>query len=228
MPCLEVVEGNKRGRVFVLDRVRSYVIGRLPLAEIHIDDHGVSRRHVRLTRRADGSIEAADMRSTNGLFVNGERHERVVLDDGDLLSLGPDAALRLRWRIPPDPDAEPSTPSERSAVERVAAEPTAEEPVGVTGLAAGPGPIQVAEAESERTLPGRPRVLEQPLSARQLEVARLVAQGLTNAAIGEQLGISTRTVTTHLDHIYSRLSINSRAALTHWLIDLGLAPPPPE
>ncbi len=61
-----------------------------------------------------------------------------------------------------------------------------------------------------------------PLSPRQLEVARLVCRGLTNATIGEALGISTRTVTSHLDHIYSRLDIGSRAELASYLAKRGL------
>jgi DNA-binding NarL/FixJ family response regulator len=44
-------------------------------------------------------------------------------------------------------------------------------------------------------------------------VALLVAEGLTNAEIAERLTVSVRTVTSHLDHIYGRLGINSRAAL---------------
>ena len=51
------------------------------------------------------------------------------------------------------------------------------------------------------------------LSARELEVAELVAQGLTNVEIGQRLGISRRTVATHLEHAYSRLGIHSRAEL---------------
>lgn len=56
------------------------------------------------------------------------------------------------------------------------------------------------------------------LSARQLEVAELVAQGLTNAVIAERLEISPRTVSSHLDHIYDRLGLRSRAALASWLV----------
>lgn len=51
------------------------------------------------------------------------------------------------------------------------------------------------------------------LSARELEVADLVAQGLTNAEIGRRLGIGRRTVATHLEHAYERLGIHSRAEL---------------
>ncbi len=60
------------------------------------------------------------------------------------------------------------------------------------------------------------------LSERQLEVARLVAGGMTNIDIAQRLGISPRTVASHLDHIYSRLEIRSRAALTRWLAEAGL------
>lgn len=58
--------------------------------------------------------------------------------------------------------------------------------------------------------PSRP---DGPLSRRELEVALLVAEGLTNAEIAERLTVSVRTVTSHLDHIYTRLGINSRVAL---------------
>ena len=60
------------------------------------------------------------------------------------------------------------------------------------------------------------------LSARQLEVARLVARGLTNDEVATTLGISPKTIKSHLDQIYRRLDIGSRAALTRWLADAGL------
>ena len=210
MPCIEVLEGRKRGKVFPLERTRAYVIGRLPGAEIHIDDPGVSRRHVKLTRRPDGSIDVADMRSTNGLVVNGQKLERVVLHDGDVMSLGPDAVLRLSYRSPDELDA-----------------PIIHEPEPGASAA-------VIDARVEKTLSGdeatamsphRAKAGDLPLSARQLEVSRLVANGLTNAAIAETLGISPRTVTSHLDHIYGRLGIGSRAALTRWIVERGLIDP---
>ncbi|MCP3989452.1 MAG: helix-turn-helix transcriptional regulator, partial [Actinomycetia bacterium] len=51
------------------------------------------------------------------------------------------------------------------------------------------------------------------LTAREREVAREVADGLTNREIAERLFISIRTVTSHLDHIYTKLGIGSRAEL---------------
>ena len=57
------------------------------------------------------------------------------------------------------------------------------------------------------------------LSVREEEVARLVAQGLSNAEVGERLFISTRTVGAHLQHIYRRLELPSRAALIRYVLE---------
>lgn len=61
------------------------------------------------------------------------------------------------------------------------------------------------------------------LSDREREVALLVAQGLRSAEISTRMHISTRTVNTHLEHIYERLGIRSRPALARLaaLADLG-------
>ena len=63
--------------------------------------------------------------------------------------------------------------------------------------------------------------LSKVLTARELEVARLVAQGLTNGQIGGQLHISPRTVATHLANIFERLGIHSRAALANYVARFG-------
>jgi DNA-binding NarL/FixJ family response regulator len=48
------------------------------------------------------------------------------------------------------------------------------------------------------------------LSERELEVLRLAAQGLTNRAIGYELGISERTVHSHLMNVFTKLHVSSR------------------
>jgi DNA-binding NarL/FixJ family response regulator len=50
----------------------------------------------------------------------------------------------------------------------------------------------------------------EPLTARELEVLRHAARGLTNREIGHQLEISHRTVQGHLANIYGKLGVNSR------------------
>jgi DNA-binding CsgD family transcriptional regulator len=55
-----------------------------------------------------------------------------------------------------------------------------------------------------------------PLTSREMEVAELVSEGLTNREIAGRLYISIRTVTSHLDHIYTKLGLSSRVALVDW------------
>jgi len=50
------------------------------------------------------------------------------------------------------------------------------------------------------------------LSHREVEVLRLVAEGLTDAEVAERLFISRRTVTSHMTSIYNKLGVNTRAA----------------
>jgi DNA-binding CsgD family transcriptional regulator len=71
----------------------------------------------------------------------------------------------------------------------------------------------------------RTRPSATPLSPRELEIVLLVADDMTNVEIAERLIISPRTVTTHLDRIYTRLGINSRTALVRYAIEAGLLPP---
>jgi DNA-binding NarL/FixJ family response regulator len=55
------------------------------------------------------------------------------------------------------------------------------------------------------------------LSAREQEIAGLVAEGLSNREIAERLVISKRTVDAHVEHIFSKLGISSRVRLATWL-----------
>jgi DNA-binding NarL/FixJ family response regulator len=57
------------------------------------------------------------------------------------------------------------------------------------------------------------------LSARELEVLRLLAQGLTDAQIAEQLVLSLHTIHAHLRTIYSKLAVTSRSAATRYAFE---------
>lgn len=56
-----------------------------------------------------------------------------------------------------------------------------------------------------------------PLTRRELEVAELVARGMTNRQIATALVISVRTAEKHLDHILSKLNLANRAQLAAWV-----------
>jgi predicted ATPase/DNA-binding CsgD family transcriptional regulator len=57
------------------------------------------------------------------------------------------------------------------------------------------------------------------LTPREMDVLRLVAQGLTDAEIAERLDISYRTVSTHLTSIYNKLGINSRVTAVRFAVE---------
>jgi predicted ATPase/DNA-binding CsgD family transcriptional regulator len=57
------------------------------------------------------------------------------------------------------------------------------------------------------------------LTNRELEIAALVANGMSNREIGSSLFISKRTVDAHVEHIFGKLGISSRVQLTVWLRD---------
>ena len=64
------------------------------------------------------------------------------------------------------------------------------------------------------------------LSGRETEVLALVAQGLTNAEIGQRLSIAEATVKTHLIRLFGKLGVNDRTAAVTSAIALGVIPAP--
>jgi len=90
--------------------------------------------------------------------------------------------------------------------------------------------LRAAAESTLRLLPGAnakhlqavPLIQGSPLSPRQLEVADLVAAGLSNRQIGERLVVTERTVETHLERIFARLEIQSRAQLARWVTEQEL------
>jgi len=86
-------------------------------------------------------------------------------------------------------------------------------------------PEQVLAAEDQPLLP-TPTPPTKPataypdvLTVREVEVLRLLAQGLTDAQIAEQLVLSLHTVHAHLRTIYSKLSVTSRSAATRYAFE---------
>jgi DNA-binding NarL/FixJ family response regulator len=63
------------------------------------------------------------------------------------------------------------------------------------------------------------------LSKRELAVAALVAEGLSNKQIAAGLFVSKRTVETHIQHIFSKLGVESRASIAAWAVGQRLVTP---
>lgn len=61
-----------------------------------------------------------------------------------------------------------------------------------------------------------------PLTTRELQVARLVAQKMTNTQIAEKLDRSVRTVESHLWRSYRKTGTSNRIELVSWLTEKGI------
>ncbi|HJS18615.1 MAG TPA: LuxR C-terminal-related transcriptional regulator [Anaerolineales bacterium] len=68
----------------------------------------------------------------------------------------------------------------------------------------------------------------EPLTGRELEVLRLLAQDLSNPQIAERLVVSRRTVEAHLRSIYEKLGVKSRDAATRYAVEHRLLEQPPQ
>jgi DNA-binding CsgD family transcriptional regulator/tetratricopeptide (TPR) repeat protein len=91
----------------------------------------------------------------------------------------------------------------------------------------GSAPLRARADELARIGRGRGSVEEpwRPLTAREFEVARLIAEGLTNAEIADQLVIAPKTASAHVEHILAKLGVTRRAEIAAWAATIsGRAP----
>ena len=85
--------------------------------------------------------------------------------------------------------------------------------------AAGLAPQHVSAAAFRMVaLPSAPAHAWYTLTARQREVARLAAEGLTDKEIALACAASRRTVERHLVHIRAKLLVRNRAQLAAWVV----------
>jgi pimeloyl-ACP methyl ester carboxylesterase/DNA-binding CsgD family transcriptional regulator len=83
-----------------------------------------------------------------------------------------------------------------------------------------PGALPAASTEIEARPPGAPEPCV--LTARELEVLRLIANGRTNSEIAMELVLSIRTVARHITNIYGKIGARGRADATAYAIRRGL------
>jgi DNA-binding CsgD family transcriptional regulator len=63
-----------------------------------------------------------------------------------------------------------------------------------------------------------------PLTVREFEVARLIAEGMTNAEIAEALDIAPKTASSHVEHILAKLGVTRRAEIAAWTATVTRTP----
>ena len=80
-----------------------------------------------------------------------------------------------------------------------------------------PRPAAVADGDQE---PWR------PLTVREFEVARLIAEGMTNAQIAAELSVSPKTVSAHVEHILAKLGVARRTEVAAWAAGIRPGEPP--
>jgi pSer/pThr/pTyr-binding forkhead associated (FHA) protein/DNA-binding CsgD family transcriptional regulator len=177
------------------DDVELIRIGRAGDNDVVLDDTLVSRYHAELRRDSGGRWELRDAGSANGVFVGGQRVERIGIDDpvrvevGEhLLHVAPDARGGVR-------------------VEVVARGHTMRVPATTAPNAVDPD----AGDEDAKVTP------------RERELLALVAGGATDQQIADELFISIRTVRSHLDRIQEKTGMRRRADLTRLALGLGIA-----
>jgi len=80
-----------------------------------------------------------------------------------------------------------------------------------------PEPLPSANPANPAVTP--PPAYPNDLTEREVQVLRLVAQGLTNAQIANRLVVSPHTVHTHVKAIHSKLGVTSRSAATRFAVE---------
>ena len=82
-------------------------------------------------------------------------------------------------------------------------------------------PVEEAITEALRSNPGPER--SHNLSSREVEVLRLLTIGKTDVEIAQTLYIARRTAATHVEHIYTKINVSSRAEAAAWAVRQNLA-----
>lgn len=101
---------------------------------------------------------------------------------------------------------------------RLPAPPPAEPPPAESGPASATGPPPAAPTGPRPGPESGPPGFDAPegLTRREVDVVRLVSDGLSNQQIARRLVVSEATVKTHLNHVLSKLDVDGRAGLVAW------------
>ncbi|HEY3447702.1 MAG TPA: FHA domain-containing protein [Myxococcales bacterium] len=85
-PVLRGLAGPFQGQSFQLDRAK-LTVGRVPPADIMLEDDSVSRRHAEIVKTGQ-KFSVRDLGSANGTFLNGDRVSEAPIEPGDVVRFG--------------------------------------------------------------------------------------------------------------------------------------------
>ena len=206
-----------------------------PLKIVLADDHQVVRRGLRLLLEAEDDLVVVRESGTLAETIRDTRAHRpdvLVLD----LNLGDESSLGEIPRIlelSPDTAIVVLTMQREPAYARAALQEGAKGFVlkdaagedlvtAVRSAAAGRVYLDPEMGGALAAAPPEPDGPPDGLTPREAEVLRLLALGHTNAEIGGQLFLSTRTVETHRAHIQQKTSRTTRSELVRYALDHGM------
>ena len=199
-----------------------------------VDDHAVVRRGLTelLDNEADMEVVGAAADGEEAVAMASSLGPDVVLMDLSMPEVdGVDATRRILTQQPGLPIVIVTSFSERdrilAAIDAGAvgyllkdAEPD-ELLRGVRAAAAGDSPFSPKAARALLNLGGQRKAAED-LTPREREVLGLLSSGLTNKVIARRLGISEKTVKTHLTSVFSRIGVSDRTQAALWAQRNGL------
>jgi DNA-binding NarL/FixJ family response regulator len=207
-----------------------------------VDDHDLFRTGLASLLAMQGDIEVVAQASGGrmGVRLAEELRPDVVLMDLRMPDLeGPEATREILERDPSARVLVLTVASDDSDVEAALeagacgfmAKDTPVDGVAVAVRAAAQGVAWLSPRAAELVLgrvrqrPSEPEAeaeLEEQLSARELDVLRLIARGMENAEIAEALNISPRTAKNHVSNILAKLGLPSRVQAAIYAVRRGL------
>ena len=207
-----------------------------PIRILLLDDHPVVTEGLRLLLDRQDDLEVVATAATLERAVAASTSPDVVIADLVLgIDRGAEVVHTIRQRFPHskvlvlsmvDAPTEVQSVLEAGAHGYMVKEAAAADLVdAVRRVAAGEAYLQpsvgmaLAKARQQH---GAPPTADVALSEREIDVARLLALGHTNAEIGELLSLSPRTVESHRAHVLEKLGVRTRAELVRRAVALGL------
>lgn len=208
-----------------------------PLDVVLVDDHPIFRSGLRAVLEGAGHrvlAEAADGRegvdAVQQLVTDGQRPDVVLMDLRMPGTDGVAATRLLSAAADPIPVLVLTTYDTDSAILRAIEAgatgyllkdaPAPQLLAGLTDAAAGRttlAPVAAAALASSMRSP-RPEAL----TTRELDVLRLVAEGLSNVQIGARLSVAESTVKSHLLHAFAKLGVDDRTRAVTLALERGL------